>query len=292
MQNVVSRLTFFLVKMFSFLPLSFLYLLSDVLYFVLFHITGYRKKVVYENLQHSFPNKNEKEVNSIAQSFYKHLSDLIFESIKSFTISKSSIIRRVEIENLDFIHQFRQNHENVIVVFGHYGNWEWLGLSSSAQIQPEVFALYRKIKNQVLNGLIKNNRGRFGLHLIGEKEAYQKVLPALNSGDHWSLIGFIADQSAHPKRAYWIDFLNQKTTFVKGPEIYAKKADCPILYFDLQKVKRGYYKGRFELLAEHPNQFTDGEIIKKFAHRLEQQIQKEPAFWLWSHKRWKHKYVE
>lgn len=292
MKHLSAKLTYSLLYLLSLLPFPIIYLVSDFIYLIFFHLTGYRKTVVFGNLRKSFPDKEEAEIKKIAKEFYKHLSDIMVESIKSFSISKSAAQKRMKVIDHGLMASYKEKGQNIIAILGHAGNWELFGLSGSSQLPTKIYSLYRKIKNPILNDLIKQNRKRFGLDLISEREAYKGLASILGSKDQWNAVTFLADQSAHPKRCVWVDFLHQKTNFVKGPALYAKKHNVPILFYHVRKVKRGFYEAHSIVLIENPSEYELEEMMQKFATSLEQEIINQPFNWLWSHKRWKHKYQD
>ncbi len=290
MQKINSYLVFFGLKLLSFLPLPLLYGLSNFLSWLLIHFIGYRKKVILKNLNNAFPEKNKEELQRILKGFYRFLCDLIVESIYSFSISKKDLVKRVSIDNADLILDYLKQKRPVVITLGHYGNWEWLGLRSGTVLPKHILSLYRPLKNKTMNELIVRNRQRFGLGLINEFQS-SRLIPEYYSNDTEALsyaIAFIADQAVTPRRAYWIDFLNQNTNFVKGPDRYAKKFDAAVVHAQLTRKRRGYYNINLSLITEHPEHCADGFIIKRFAEKLEQQIKEDPTCWLWSHNRWKY----
>lgn len=270
----------------SYLPLAVLYLLSDFLKFVILPIVGYRKTVVRENLQQSFPNKTKAEIQRLQSQFYGFFSDLLVENVKSFTISKKRLEKSVHFSNLQLIEKYAKQRQPIILVMGHYGNWELIGLAGF-QLPSVSYSLYRKQKNNVVNKFIVKNRQRYGLRLIEEKEAIRKI-PQLLSEQNANIVTFITDQSVRPNRAYWINFLHRDATFAKGAETYARKYNCPVVYMDIQVPKRGHYLAQFNLLSDQPAQLPESELTKQFASSLEKTIQDQPQYWLWSHRRWKH----
>lgn len=294
MQRILSYLLYYLLKLISFLPLWFLYIISDILAFLVHRIFGYRKKVILENIKGSFPEKSDEEINEIVRNFYQFFTDLIMESIDSFSISSVDLIDRVQIDNEEVLTQYLNAGKHVVIMVGHYGNWEWLGLRSGFVSSKHIYSLYKPLKNKTINELLITNRQRYGLGLVNDQKAYlelPKLLTPIEEGEG-NGVAFIADQSARPEKAYWIDFLNRKTTFFKGPERYAKKFDCVVIYGGIRRVSRGRYSIFAKLITENPNSMGEGEMMTEFARLLEEQIQEAPPYWLWSHRRWKYTYED
>ncbi len=271
----------------SLLPFPILYLFSDFLYLILYKVVGYRKKVVHFNLKNSFPEKHEFERKKIEKQFYKHLCDVVVESLKSFTISNRQISKRMKFLNPEVANQYAEQGRSVILVGGHYGNWEWIAISISQRINFKVIGIYQPIKNEFFNQKINSSRGKFGLLMISTKivpqtfEKYKNELTATI---------FAMDQApGNPQKSYWLQFLNQDTATIFGPEKYATQYNYPVIYGDVNRTKRGYYEVKLKVIIENPTQTQYGDITTICMQKLEKTIQKRPEQWLWSHKRWKHK---
>lgn len=277
----------FFIRLFSQTPFVLLYPISSFLYFIIYYILGYRKKVVFCNLKNSFPEKSEHEIKIIAKAFYKNLLDVLLETIKMMTISKRELVERVYIENPEVLENFYLQGKSVIVLTSHQCNWEWLTASSTLQIKHAVDAVYLKLKDEFSEKLMKDIRERFGGNLI-EKDDFIKSL--ISRKDILKVNALMADQAPrHEANVLWTDFLNQESKFFTGAERIAKKLKLPVLYIEMWRVDRGRYRARFTVLAENPGEFEKDEITLKYVHELEKTIQNNPSGWLWSHKRWKHK---
>lgn len=276
------------IYLLSLMPFRLLYALSDAFYFLLFHILGYRKKVVYDNLRNSFPNKSEEEVDQIAKKFYKYLCDLFLETFKTLTISKSAMLKRCSIddETLKLFNRIAEENQSSILVMGHYGNWEWAGNTFSILCKQQLYVIYHPLRNKHFDGLVYRMRTRFGTKLIPMKETFRKML---GSRKELSMTAFIADQTPSPSNAYWTTFLNQDTPVFRGTELIATKIGYPVIYATVKREKRGYYKIYAEELVTDPKHTSEGEISELHTKRLEKDIINDPAIWLWSHRRWKHK---
>ena len=272
----------------SLLPFPLLYLLADFLFFMLYHVTGYRKRVVYYNLKLSFPDKQEYEIFKIRKQFYKHLSDLMLETIKGFTISKKQLLKRVIIES-EPMRQAAEENRSILLLLGHYGNWEWGGQCASIAQRHQMHIVYHELSNGSFDKLFYRMRGRFGAHLSKMEEVFRRLIQLRSE-----LIAtcLVADQNPDPTTAYWGEFLNRKTAFFKGPAKIGRKLNNPIFYASMQKVKRGYYTLVPTLISYNPQEETEEVILDEYIRRLEEDINHKPEFWLWSHRRWKHKYED
>lgn len=277
----------FFIRLFSKTPFFLLYPISRFLYIFIYYILGYRKKVVFNNLKNSFSEKGEQEIKIIAKDFYKNLLDVLLETIKMMTISKKDLVERVYIENPEVLEKFYLRGKSVIVLTSHQCNWEWLTASSTLQIKHAVDAVYLKLKDKFSEKLMKDIRQRFGGNLV-EKDYFIKSL--ISRKDILKVNALMADQAPrHEANVLWTNFLNQESKFFTGAERIAKKLKLPVLYIEMWRVDRGYYRAKFTVLAEDPSQFEKDEITLKYVHALENTIRNNPSGWLWSHKRWKHK---
>ena len=271
----------------SYLPYFLVYLLSDILSFIMYRIIGYRKKIITNNITNSFPEKNTNQIHKIVKQFYSHFCDLIIESFKGFSISKSEIIKRLQTNNQDLIDDFARNKQSVILIGGHYNNWEICGQCAPIHCMHELYAIYKPLKNKFFDKKMRDSREKFGLNMIPMKGTKKYFT---NNTDIPRAIVFGSDQSpSNPKKAYWAKFLNQDTGFLYGAEKYAKEFNWPVIYVGMTKTKRGHYLVNYQLITDDPSKTKTGEIMEKFAELLEKDIEKDPSHWLWSHKRWKHK---
>ncbi|MFT5512791.1 MAG: KDO2-lipid IV(A) lauroyltransferase [Bacteroidia bacterium] len=288
---MLSKLLFYLViKPLSWLPFGVLYIVSDVLSFTLFHIIGYRKKVVLTNLTNSFPDKSEKEINKIAKNFYKNLGDLIVESVKFFSISKKQALKRLHLVNPKLLNQYAVKGQSVILVGGHYCNWEIIAISLDLHIKHQTVALFSKLTNAFFNDVMLESRGRYGIKMVTTKDANRFFE---EESSHTTATVFGADQSpTYNKNVIWTRFLQQDTAIAFGTERYAKKYNYPVIYGNIQRTKRGHYSFEVSLITDKPNETEHGYISVEHTKRLEKQILENPANWLWTHKRWKRKRKE
>jgi len=264
-----------------------LYRISDLIYFILYRIVGYRKKVILSNLKKAFPNKSEKEINQIISMVYLNLSDVIIEGIKGFTMFRSQIVTRHKIINPEVLDSIYQSGGSIIGVTGHYCNWEWGSLSASLQTHYEPIAFYKPLSNKWIDRFMLWSRSKYGTKLTSIYETSNTFENKLGNKSFYLMA---ADQNpSKRKKSIWVDFLGIDTAFLDGPERYAKKYNYPVVYMDVQRKKRGYYTIELSVIAPDPSELPDGEITKRYAEKLESVILKEPGNWLWSHRRWKLK---
>lgn len=272
----------------SLLPSPLFYLLSDGLYFLVYHVIGYRKKVVYTNLKNAFPEKSEAEIESITKEFYHYLLDITLETFKTLTFSKNRALKHAYMSDLALalFEKYRLQNQNVIIVMGHYGNWEWSGNAFSLMCKQKLFVIYHPLTNPYFDRLVMKMRKRFGTGLIAMNDTFREMIRNRNEVN---ATAFIADQTpSSGENAYWTTFLNQETPVFWGTELIAKKMNVPVVYVCINRKKRGVYEVNAETLIENPKDSKEGEISELHTRRLEKDIVKNPAYWLWSHRRWKH----
>lgn len=269
------------------LPYRVLYMLSDFLRFLLQRVIGYRREVVEDNLKKTFPDKSPEELKKIENLSYKNLSDMLIEGIRAFTISKKQAAKRLFVKNPEIFEPFRKQEQGVIMVLGHYADWEWAVLSAPLYLRfKNLITFYKPLKNPYIDDYIQKNRTRTGMKLISIAATAATFIKYKKDPAIYILV---ADQSpSNPNKAHWVPFLKRDTAFLHGPEDYAKKYNLPVVFADIQRVKRGYYEAELFVLTTEPENLPEGEITRLYANKLEEVIYKKPEDWLWSHKRWKH----
>jgi len=284
---MASKILFYLIILpISILPYPVIYLLSDLLYFILFKIVGYRTEVVLKNIKNSFPEKDAKEQKAIMAKFYKHLCDLIVESIKGFTISEKQLRKRLIVTNPEVADQYANKGQGVIFVGGHINNWEICAQAVPFYSEHECIGIYKPLSNAFFDHKMKTTREKYGLKLVSMKQTKK----SFDKGGKPKAIIFGSDQSpSNPKRAYWLKFLNQDTGVLYGVEKYAKEYNWPVIYVTIYKTKRGHYEVEYKLITDTPLDTSYGEITTSFTKAIENDIIAHPQYWLWSHRRWKHK---
>ena len=264
-----------------------MYRISDFLYLLIYHLIGYRKSVVVNNISNSFPDKSPQEIKRIASLFYQHLCDLIVETIKMFSISKEELIRRCKVRNPELLQQYFDQGKSIIIPGGHYANWEMTATATDIQIAHQAIGAYSPLKDRFMNDQIRKSRSRFGLKLVPIQEL--KNFFSEYDGMPMAMI-FGSDQSPrNVDKAYWTNFLNQDTGVMFGTEKYAHEYDYPVIYGKIDKLKRGYYEFEFILITDQPKSTRYGEISEAHTRILEKAIIDQPEYWLWSHRRWKRK---
>lgn len=287
MQAIGFYLTLPFLYLISLLPFPILYLFSDFIFVMVYYVIGYRKKVVTENLSKSFPQKSKKEIVKIREKFYHYLCDMSLEVLKTLSISSTSMVKHCSLDEKSILlmKQLYEGKKNCILVLGHIGNWEWGGNTFSLTCRQQLYVIYHPLENKYFNTFFIGMRTRFNTKLIEMKNTFRVMNENKNE---INATAFIADQTPSLANAYWTTFLNQDTPVFWGTERIARKLNYPIVFVNMQRIKRGYYKMTAEMICENPSLTSDGEISELHTKKLEEYILKEPETWLWSHRRWKH----
>ncbi|MBO0938369.1 lysophospholipid acyltransferase family protein [Fibrella sp. HMF5335] len=268
------------------LPFFILYRVADILYLLLTYLVRYRRAVILDNLRHSFPTLTEPERWDIAKAYYRNISDILVETIKLPGLSADELRRRVVYTNPEVAMDLLERGQAVVGLAAHQCNWEWLP-SAASLYGMRVDSVYKPLNSPFSERLMQRIRSSFGPYLIPMQRLPRELVLRRNIP---RLIALVADQMPNqPESAYWIDFLHRDTPFYTGAERLARNLKLPVLYAEMVRVKRGYYQATFTLLAEPPyDTLPEGQLIERYRDELTNTIQRNPANWLWSHKRWKH----
>lgn len=245
--------------------------------------------MVRQNLRNSFPNKSEKEIIKISNHYFRYLCDLILETLKTLRMTRKEAVTRCVFHKKEWLDKLYEKHQSIIIVMGHYGNWEWAGPSFTLNNDFQLVVIYRPLSNPYFEKMMCGMRTKFNTEISPVNRTLKDMVA---NRKRITATAFIADQTASPENAYWTNFLNQDTAVFTGPEKIAKKFNYPVVYMQVLKPKRGFYEVTPHLLFENPKDTADNEIMEAFTKILEKDILEEPTPWLWSHKRWKHKRPE
>lgn len=238
------------------------------------------------NLQNAFPEKTANEIEAICDSYYRYLTDLVLETLKTMKMTEKQSLERCRFNNTAWLDQLYKEHKSIIIVMGHYGNWEWAGPSFTLTTKFQLNVIYRPLSDPHFEKMMTGMRTRFGTRITPQQLTLREMVA---SRHEITATALVADQTASPQNAYWMNFLNQDTAVYEGPDKLAKKFNYPVVYMNAKRIKRGYYEVTPELLFENPKNTADNEICDAFMKRLEEEIKLDPSTWLWSHRRWKHK---
>ena len=275
----------------SWLPLSALYVVSRLLYYIVYYVVRYRRKVTRDNMAKAFPDKSDAELSQMERDFYRYFTDYMVETIKLLHISDAEMRRRMEFVDAEVVDRFTREGRSVMVLLGHYGNWEWIpSITRWCEMSDSLIIgqIYNPLHNEWFNDFFLRLRSRFGTISIAKKNTLRELLQHRRDGKT-SLIGFISDQSPdrHSIR-YFTTFMGRETATIIGYETLAKKLDMAVVYIDVEVIKRGYYRATFKLLEENPTACPEYDIVDRYMQALEQTIRRAPHAWLWSHRRWKY----
>lgn len=278
-------------RVLTLLPLRVLYVFSPLFYFTLYHLVGYRKKVVMKNLSNAFPEKSATERKHIAKKFYRHLSDLFIEVLKLRHMKASEIKERYKVINPELLDKELREGKSTIAVFGHYANWEWT-TSLPLNIKYRTLMVYKPLSNKYFDRYLHSFRSQYGIELVPMSKTGRTLYRYEEEGIK-TLVGLLADQTP-PRREiqYWTKFLKQDTPVYLGIEKLANKFNMTVVFLHMDKVRRGYYEIRPEIISDQASELAPYELTEKHVSLLEEQIKQRPELWMWSHRRWKHKKPE
>lgn len=290
MAKVFNYILSGILRVLSKLSFKTLYVFSDIICFFAYYIIRYRRKVLRENLTNAFPEKNKNEIIILEKKFYRHLSDSFLEAVKVLDMDKSEIMKRMKFLNSELVDEHIKNGESIILCLGHYGNWEWIP-SLYLWIKEDCLGgqLYRPLKNTFFDQFYLDIRQKWGTICIPKNDVLREIRNIKETKRPF-LIGFMADQTPSKTNIhYWTQFLNQESAILIGPEKIASKGNYTLLYLDIKRVSRGYYTGEYKLITDKPKESAPFYITETYVRMMEETILRDPAFWLWTHKRWKHK---
>jgi Kdo2-lipid IVA lauroyltransferase/acyltransferase len=282
-----TNIGIFFLKLLAKFPFGFIYFLSDIFYLVVYYIVGYRKKVVDANLKNAFPGKSEKEIKQITKNFYRHFSDLTLETIKMSGMKTSDFETRMIVANPELINDFFYKGRSVLVLTMHYNNWEW-GTYISVHLKHKSLAVYRPLNNSQFDKFMNKIRSGFEAELVKDNQILRHLL-RYEKQNVPVFVWLAGDQTPIAAHDFWFRFLNQDGMFFPGPAFISKRFNQPVFFQKIEKTGRGKYLTTFELLCENPQEKSETEIIKMYIDKMEEIINKNPEFYLWSHNRWKRK---
>ena len=290
-KKLLNRTLVLLLTAVSYLPFWVLYRFSDLFYFFLRYIIKYRKKVITENLKFAFPEKSHKEITNIRNRFYRHFCDLIFESVKLHSINEKEIAKRILIKGTEIPNSLYNSGRSLVGLTIHHNNWEWSGIAQS-KLKHLILPVYNPVRgNSALENFLVHNRERWGSKCIPVHKTLQFTTDYQSKGVLTGLY-LIADQTPPANSKFWTVFLNREAPFFSGPEKIAAKYNQPVFFLHIKKTGRGKYSFELELLFENPKEVEPKEILLAYIRKAEEIIKNEPEYYLWSHRRWKHKRPE
>jgi KDO2-lipid IV(A) lauroyltransferase len=282
-----------LCYVFSLLPLRVMYVMADMLYFLLYDVLRYRRKIVRSNLTISFPEKSQDEIKRIERKFYHWLSDYFFESIKLLSISKEEVQRRYTFVNPEVFSDAFDGGQNIGTILGHYCNWEWLSCTQYYMPEGSVLGLiYKPLSNDVMDYIFYKLRSHAHGVAIPKKDILRYLVKYKREGV-MNLFGYIADQAPKWENIHlWIPFMGHETGVFTGAERIMRKMNDAVYYVEMGRPRRGYYTCTLRLITKEPNTLEEYEITRRFFKMLEENIRQHPEYYLWTHNRWKRTHEE
>lgn len=262
-------------------------LLSDIVYLVVYYLVGYRRGVVRANLERSFPDRSEADRRKTERRYYRHLADIAVEFVANLFVSPVFLKRHYRIVNRQLVDRYYERGQSVVLLSAHYNNWEYMVSSLNMQLLHHGIGVGKRLNDKLTGPFISRKRIRYGTEVVYA----DNVRPVVDFYDRHRVpvaLMMLGDQSpSNPHKSYWTQFLHQDTAFLYGAEHFARKYGYPVLYYVVRKVRRGYYEIEFSKLCEHPRQVPQYSIVEQYVRILERQIEQQPEYWLWSHRRWK-----
>lgn len=287
MQLLVFLLVYPLLWLVSILPHPIFYAFSDFVFVIIFHVVGYRRKVVRANLKLVFPEKPETELKRIEKAFYRHMCDSFLETIKTISLSKEAVKRKYKVLNPEVV-QHLEKRTSILIVCAHYANWEW-NVSINNYVQSKGYAVYQKIGNPYFDRFIKKVRAKWNTTLITQQETVKTVVRDKKNGVI-GIFGMVSDQSPQWHRAqYWSPFMGIRVPVFNGAETMARKMGLAVVFLKVSKVKRGHYQAELIPITANGKETGPNEITETFLRLTEAQIRERPEHYLWTHRRWKHR---
>jgi KDO2-lipid IV(A) lauroyltransferase len=288
MGKIVYYIFYALNWLLTLLPLRVLYIISDLMYLVLYYFPSYRRKVVRTNLRNSFPEKTDEDIRYIEKKFYHHLADMFIETLKVTHMSETQLRKHFKLKNPELLDRLHREKRDIIAVLGHYNNWEWLNIFST-QTRYKTVSIYKPLHNKSFDTFVNSLRSKYGMVLTPMSSIIREIIQDRKNNVN-TISAFLSDQiPIKDDIRYWTNFLNQDTPVYLGAEKIAAKYDMALVFFNIQKIKRGYYELNVELLFEHTAGLPEFVITDTHVKRLEDIINQKPEYWIWSHRRWKHK---
>lgn len=288
MKSFFNNLVVIICKSIGYIPFKAIYVLSDIFYVVVYHIVGYRKRVVVENLTRSFPEKTKSEIQAITRKFYRHLCDISLEALKYRRMSDEDVEKHITFRGMDIYEEYYNQGRSVILLTAHYNNWEWIG-AMQRYMKTQFSYVYNDMRsNSKFEDFLLKSRVHLGGTSVAIGHSVRTALSFAKADKPQGLM-LVADQTSPGNSQFWTMFLNQETTFFSGPMKIAAKTNHPVVFLHVRKTGRGHYEFINSRLVENPAEIDPDEILLAYTRKLEEIIKAEPEYWLWSHRRWKHK---
>lgn len=274
----------------SLLPLCVLYGIGDFLYLILYYLVGYRRKVVRTNLERAFPEKSVSERRRIERRYFHHLCNLLVEGVKMLSMSRRNVLRRYRCTNPELLQEYAAKKQSILLMSAHYNDWEWMVLSLDMQTPLHGVGVGKENTNKSFEGIINRFRTRYGTEVVFARNV-RECMKRYVGEERPCAYMMLSDQTPASARRAWLHpaFLNQPTDMIYGSEYFAGKYGFPVFYYRVERLRRGRYSWTLEKITDRPQEEAYGAIIRRYAELLENDIRRQPEYWLWSHRRWKHR---
>jgi KDO2-lipid IV(A) lauroyltransferase len=271
----------------SLLPLRILFVLSDGIYFLIYHVIGYRKNVVRSNLDIAFPEKSKEEKKKIEKQFYKNFIDNFIETLKLLSGGNKYAVKHFKTDNTVMEQEFHKG-KRLQFHLGHNFNWELANVAVTSYTSYPMLVVYMPVQNKVFEKVMLKLRSVSGNKMLPATDMKNAMLPFRNTK---YLLALVADQvPGDASKAYWLNFFGRPTPFMRGPERGAVAGNLSVVFGQIYKIKRGYYYLAYELCTDEAGTMEKGELTRKYVRFLEKVIREHPEMWLWSHRRWKREW--
>jgi KDO2-lipid IV(A) lauroyltransferase len=286
-KRIVNQLVVFLLQIISKLPFWVIYGISDFMYLLVRYVVKYRKKVIFENLSHAFPDKNEHEIKEIANKFYRHFCDFSLETVKMHSMTEKQMDKRMKLTGVDPVNTYAERGQSVMILGFHYNNWEWQS-SIQSKSKHQLLIVYNPLRgNAAMERFISHSREKWGGKSVPVHKSVRAILEYVKKGEPAAL-WLAADQTPKASSPFWTVFLNREAPFFTGPEKIAIKTNQPIVFLYLKKTGRGKYEAVPSILIKEPATLEPKDILLTYIRKMEEIINETPEYYLWSHRRWKH----
>lgn len=287
-KRLINQLLVLLLILISLLPFWLIYGIADFFYLIVRFVVRYRKKVILDNLTQCFPEKSDKERKEIMAKFYRHFCDFAFEFVKMYSMSSREMEKRLTVTGLEELYKYADQGKSAIVLGMHYNNWEW-GSYLQTKTDHQLLMVYNSLRgNAAMERFTLRSREKWGGLSIPMYRSVRSILEYIKKGEP-ALLWLAADQTPPPTTPFWTMFLNRETPFFSGPEKIGIKTNQPIIFIYLDKLARGKYQANISVLVDEPKELEPNEILLRYSRKMEEIINEKPEFYLWSHRRWKHK---
>lgn len=290
MKQLTYRLLYGFTYAVSLLPFWLLYLIADLFFLLIYYIIRYRRKIVRRNLATSFPEYDDRRRKTIERQFYRWLCDYFVETVKLLSISNEKMLRHIEFRDVEEIEKCFDRGQDCAGILGHYCNWEWLsatGLAFPRYPEAVMGLIYHPLYNDVFDRLFLDIRKAHGGDCIPKQDILRRLI-SYRRADRRTLFGYISDQSPRWKDIHlFLPFLNHETPVFTGGERIMRKMNNAVFYLDMERPRRGHYICTFKLITLGSAALPENEVTVRFFQMLEASIRRQPAFYLWTHNRWK-----